>query len=104
MAYDTAIRWEKPYQRLMADWTQEMLTWAGETPVLIGIPAYEDADSGYHHPKVENPANAITGMHAGLLRFNQRPSNYLGIALYSDWEMSEDEWRVVDERFGRKTP
>ncbi len=23
MAYDTAIRWEKPYQRLMADWTQE---------------------------------------------------------------------------------
>lgn len=104
MTYDTAIRWQKPYQRLMADWTQEILTWAGGTPVLIGIPAYDDADSGYHHPEVENPLNAFAGLHGGLLRFSKTPSSYLGMALYSDWEMTDAEWQIVEERFGRPGP
>jgi hypothetical protein len=104
MTYDTAIRWEKPYQRLMADWTQEVLTWAGTKPVLIGIPAYDDAGSGYHHPHVENLVNALAGVHAGLQRFEKLPMNYLGMALYCDWEMTEDEWQSVETRFGRPRP
>jgi len=104
MAYDTALRWEKPYQRLMADWTQEILTWAGETPVLIGIPAYDDAESGYHHPDVENPVNAFAGLHAGLLRFPKLPASYLGMALYSDWEMTATEWETVKAQFGKRNP
>ena len=89
----------------MADWTHEVVTWAGDTPVLIGVPAYDDADSGYHHPRVENPAHAIAGIHSGLLRQPELSLNYLGIAIYSDWEMTDDEWNLIRKEFSkRKAP
>jgi hypothetical protein len=92
MMYDTSIPFEKFYQYLMASWTKEILVWAGNTTVLLGAPAYEDIGVGYHDPKVENLKNALMGIHAGLASFSTLPKNYQGIALYSEWEMDENEW------------
>jgi hypothetical protein len=97
MMYDTSIRFQKPYRALMRDWTREVLAWSGGTNVLLGVPAYEDADSGYHHPHVENLHNALLGIHAGL--HANRPANYQGVAIYCEWEMTAEKWRTWRERF-----
>ncbi len=100
MTYDTGIKFQKPYRKLMKDWTREILAWSEGKPVLIGIPAYEDAHTDYHKPDVENIRNALAGMHAALLSYDALPENYRGIAIYCDWEMDEAKWRDVGERFG----
>jgi hypothetical protein len=66
--------------------------------VLLGIPTYEDADSGYHFPNVENVTNAVLGVHRGLAR-QPLPGNYQGIAIYCDWETSDAEWAYLREHF-----
>ncbi len=99
MMYDTALRWRKPYQRLVAGWTREVLDWGEPTPVLLGLPAYDDAGSGYHHPRVENLAVALAGVHRGLVSEGPLPANYQGTAVYSAWEMDEGEWRTYRRNF-----
>jgi hypothetical protein len=101
MMYDTSIRLPKVYQHVMKSWTTEVLQWAPGAEVLLGVPAYDDAGSGYHHPSVENLANAIPGVHAGLASFPQLPPNYSGIAIYCEWEMDKHEWRTLEQIFGR---
>ncbi len=101
MMYDTSIRFRKPYQKLMADWTEEVLSWSEGKPVLLGVPAYEDEGVGYHHPEVENLENALLGIHAGLRRFDSLPENYRGVAVYCDWEMDDAKWKMLAERFGK---
>lgn len=100
MMYDTAIPFEKLYCYLMASWTRDILVWAGKTEVLLGVPAYEDA-VGYHNPKVENIKNALMGIHAGLSSFSTLPKNYQGIAIYSEWEMDENEWEYFKKNYQR---
>jgi hypothetical protein len=101
MMYDTSIRWGKPYQHLMARWTSEVLTWAGNTKVLCGIPAYGDSGGGHHHPKAENLRNALRGIHAGLRRFPTLPDSYVGVAIYCEWEMNDAKWKVFRTEFER---
>jgi len=102
MMYDTAIKLEKPYQSLLALWTVDVLEWAGDTPVLLGLPTYDDAGVGYHSPRVENLSNGLLGVHAGLSQYQRLPSNYQGIALYSEWEMDEAEWEYLSKHFNRR--
>lgn len=92
MMYDTSLRDQKLYQHLMKAWTQHVLDWSGNTAVLLGVPAYDDAGVEYHDPHVENLANSLAGIHAGLRRYATLPSNYRGIAIYSEWEMEPEEW------------
>jgi hypothetical protein len=98
MMYDTAIRLPKFYQRLMADWTVEVLAWSEGKEILLGLPAYSDVDVDYHHPRVENLQNALRGVHRGLSR-KPLPSHYRGVALYADWEIDESEWQLLREQF-----
>lgn len=98
MMYDAAQRVPKSYQSLMADWTQEVLAWSEGKPVLLGVPTYEDADVGYHSPKVENLSNALLGIHRGLSR-QVLPTNYQGVAIYCEWETSDAEWLYLSEHF-----
>ena len=100
MAYDTGLRVPKLYEHLMAGWTRECLAWAGNRPVLIGVPAYDDADSGYHDPAAENLHHALAGIHAGLLA-EPATANFLGVALYSEWEMDAAEWQIMENEFCR---
>lgn len=102
MTYDTGIKFQKAYRKLMKDWTREILAWSEGKPVLIGIPAYEDAETTYHNPEVENIRNALMGMHAALGSFDRVPDNYRGIAIYCDWEMTEEKWKDVRKLFGAR--
>jgi len=103
MMYDTAIKWQKPYRHLMSEWTVEILIWGQESEVLLGLPVYDDAGVGYHHPRVENLSNSLMGIHAGLSRFQQRPAHYSGVAIYCEWEMDYQEWHLLKKEF-EQTP
>ena len=101
MMYDTSIPLSKPYTALMARWTQDVLAWSQGTPVLLGLPCYEDADVDYHSPNVENLTNALSGIHAGLIKSGV-PEHYQGIALYSLWEMGPKEWDELEASYLRR--
>lgn len=98
MMYDAGQRMPKSYQRLMADWTREVLSWSEGKSLLLGVPTYDDPGVDYHHSDVENLANALSGVHRGL--FGQPlPTNYQGIAIYCEWETSDEEWQYFREHF-----
>jgi hypothetical protein len=100
MMYDTAIRFPKVYQYIMAAWTSEVLAWGREAEVLLGVPAYDDPGVGYHRPSVENLRNALVGIHAALAGFESLPDSYRGIAIYCEWEMDDGEWQQLRAEFG----
>ncbi len=99
MMYDTSLPSGWLYQRLMASWTKRILAWAGETPVLLGLPVYDDAHTGYHDPKVENLTNGLRGIGLGLGSLKKIPKHYQGVALYSEWEMDDQEWQLLREHY-----
>jgi Glycosyl hydrolases family 18 len=101
MMYDTSINHQKLYQSLMSAWTKEVLTWAPGKNVLLGVPTYEDANTSYHDPRVENVSNSLLGIHRGLADLRLLPPNYQGIAIYSEWEISAPEWNYLREHFLR---
>jgi hypothetical protein len=71
---------------------------------LLGVPAYEDAGSGYHNPDVENIHNSLMGIHAGLNKMQPLPANYKGIAVYSEWQMDDAKWQSLRTRFLKPAP
>ena len=91
MMYDTAILLEKFYIKLMTDWTNQLAgtTSSSDCELLLGIPAYDDAGVGYHHPQVENISSALQGISA-----SPRKNSINGIAIYCEWEMDENKWSV----------
>ncbi|HUR44350.1 MAG TPA: hypothetical protein VMZ27_00645 [Candidatus Saccharimonadales bacterium] len=101
MMYDAGQRFPKTYQQLISNWTAEVLAWSEGKGVLLGVPAYDDAGAGYHDPRVENLENALLGIHRGLHR-QSVPTNYQGVAIYSEWETSESEWGYLGGHFLRK--
>lgn len=102
MMYDTSLRRPKLYRALMAQWTKQVLEWSGSADVLLGLPAYDDADTDYHDPDTENLHHGLAGVHAGLLQYDPLPGNYQGIAIYSEWEMRADEWEYLRQHFLNK--
>jgi hypothetical protein len=98
MMYDAAQSFSKPYQKLVAAWSVLVLEWSEGKPVLLGVPAYDDAGVGYHNPQVENLTNALLGVHRGL-EVVGNVTNFQGIAIYSEWEISENEWHHLREHF-----
>ena len=91
MMYDTAIPLEKFYIKLMTDWTKQLTTATRSSTceLLLGIPAYDDAGVGYHHPGVENINSALQGISA-----SPRKNAINGIAIYCEWEMNEAKWQI----------
>ena len=51
--------------------------------------AYEDADVGYHHPRVENINSALRGISAAGCA-----GHFSGIAIYCEWEMTPEKWQI----------
>jgi hypothetical protein len=105
MMYDTALRQDKLYQNLMASWTRQELGWTGDLSrppaILLGLPVYDDEGVGYHYPEVENLRNSLRGVHAGLSVYRSLPDHYQGVAIYSEWEMEDTEWRFLRKHFLR---
>ena len=54
----------------------------------ISIPAYNDAEVGYHHPRVENIDSALKGISA-----SGKKNEIKGISIYCEWEMDENKWK-----------
>jgi hypothetical protein len=102
MMYDTSLRTAKLYEKLMRDWTVEVLEWYSPKQVLLGIPAYDDAGVDYHDPATENLAHAIAGIHAGL--GDIPPEHFAGVSIYCEWQMTEDKWQTFSERFAAPLP
>lgn len=98
MMYDVGQRWPKAYEQLMCDWTREILAWSEGKPVLLGVPTYDDAGSGYHDPTVKNLATAIPGIHRGL-SCSLSNGTYQGIAVYCEWETDDGELAWLREHF-----
>jgi hypothetical protein len=96
MMYDTSLHSSKLYEQLMKDWTRETLAWYAPTPVLLGLPAYDDAGVAYHDPATENLPTALRGIHAGL---HALPPNYAGISLYREWTLRPEDWNTLDGYF-----
>ena len=91
MMYDTAIPLEKFYIQLMKSWTKELAAVVSgcDCELLLGIPAYEDADVGYHHPQVENIKSALRGISAA-----ECAGHFSGAAIYCEWEMTPEKWQI----------
>ncbi len=102
MMYDAGQKIPKTYRKLMSDWAVEVLRWSDNKPVLLGVPTYEDAAVDYHEPHVENITNALSGIHAGLVRGGS-PANFQGIAIYCDWETTDAEWEYLRTHFAAKS-
>ncbi len=92
MLYDTGLHNRRLYQNLLCEWTREVIRWSAPTPILLGVPAYDDSGVGYHDPAIENIAISLPGLHSGLLSFSALPANYQGVALYSQWTMTDEKW------------
>ena len=99
MLYDTSLRLEKVYTRLVSDWTHEVATWTDHAELVLGVPAYEDAGVGYHDPRVENLDSALRGVNAALADLGPRARRVSGVAVYADWTTSPDEWALFRRRF-----
>jgi len=93
--YDTAMPLRSVYQGLMAGWTTEVLSWAGVTQVLLGIPACDDAGVAYHYARVENLHNALSRIHRGLSAFPGLPQSDGGVAIYAEREVDHMEWELL---------
>ena len=91
MMYDTAIPYRKFYINLYKLWISDLSYALGATftEILLGVPAYEDAGVGYHHPDVENISAALSAISASPFQ-----KNISGIAIYCEWEMTPDKWQI----------
>lgn len=93
MMYDTALNYRKIYTNLVRQWTKEVIIASGDKEVLFGIPAYEDANVGYHNPLVENVFMAMPGIISGI---NSTPDDRsFSISIYADWTLDKDEEKYI---------
>ena len=67
---------------------------AVDTHVLVGLPISEEWTPS-HHPYAENLSNGLLGLRIGLSQVSL-PARLDGIALYPHWELSEEEWALVE--------
>ena len=97
MAYDSGLFLPSDYRSWMAFQiraTASALEDVG-TRVLIGVPASEEWTLT-HNTTTEYLANALYGVRLGLSQANT-PAEIDGLALYPHWEVSLDEWRLIDD-------
>ena len=106
MVYDTGIDQSYLYKWLVKEqviWVTNLLAEASGdeiagvagTEFLIGIPSYDDENEGFD-PEVENIGTALTGVIRGLDDIRSEEGFFTGVAVYSQWETDEVEWRVYD--------
>lgn len=95
MIYDTSIESEWVYRWYVNEQTIRITDLIGDREVFIAIPAYDEAKPGFN-PEVENIENGLRGIIKGLNNFRSDEYNFAGVAIYSYWEMDEDEWGIYE--------
>lgn len=61
--------------------------------IYIGISTSREHSSS-HNPDVENMTIGITGLVKGLNDLDARPAAITGVAIYPEWETTEDDWAI----------
>jgi len=64
-----------------------------DTEIFIGIPSYEKAVS--IDPATENVQTGLEGFQSGMTNLRTDLTTLAGVAIYSYWEMDEDEWEIL---------
>ena len=105
MVYDTSMRDERLYEWFV----REQLIWVtdlfDDKEVFIGIPSYDiDPDEDNYEERLasfdintENIGNALDGVINGLNNFRSNEDSFAGVAIYSYWEMEEEEWGIYKD-------
>lgn len=96
MVYDTGINRDWLYRWLVKEQTIQTTHLLKNTELFVGIPAYEDVKDSFN-PDVENIDNALAGVISGLNNIRSNEDSFAGVAIYSYWEISEDEWEIYDK-------
>lgn len=96
MVYDTGMPYEWVYRWLVREQTIWLTNLLKDTEVFIGIPAYEDetVDSSF---KAENIENGLLGVVDGLNNIRSSEENFAGVAIYSYWQIDDDEWDTYEK-------
>lgn len=107
MAYDTALASPGAYERLVAQWTRELLATLpspseGGCEVRMGVPTYED-DEPYHRPEAENVEHALRGILYALAQ-DPLPRPLDGVAIYASWTTDAREWGVYERLWRGRAP
>jgi len=99
MTYDTALRWPRIYERLMAQWTREMAAVVSRQSsgcvVRLGVPTYEERVP-WHDPSTETVTSALDGIRAGLSSKGGAPERVRGVAIYADWTTDPQDWAAFE--------
>lgn len=107
MSYDTALESTGAYERLVAEWTRDLLATLpthadGGCELRMGVPTYED-DELYHRPDVETAEHALRGiLHA--LASDDAPRPLEGVAIYASWTTDAAEWATYERLWRGRAP
>lgn len=96
MTYDTSISSDWKYRWLVKEQTIRVTNLLKGKEVFIGIPAYE-GEEGVFNSEVENVKNGLLGIIEGLNNFRSEKENFAGVAIYSYWELDDDEWKSYED-------
>lgn len=88
MLYDTSLRDRAAYTAFVAEQARDLTSLIPDVSIHFGLPAFPGRSDVYDHA-VENLSTALAGIRQGL------PGG-TGVALYSLWTMTPDQWDVFD--------
>ncbi len=93
MVYDTGIKTPWIYRWLVKEQTIWISNLYDDKEVFVGIPAYDEETEAFD-PKVENLENGLKGVISGLNNSRSNEDVFGGVAIYPEWEMSDEEWQT----------
>jgi hypothetical protein len=74
----------------------------GETALLISVPNYAPNPPA-HQADVETLSAGLDGVRRGLIGLDEVTRPYVdGIAIYTDSPLTDDEWRIVRDKWGNR--
>jgi hypothetical protein len=85
----------KTYVKLISELTTD-------TRIIISVPNYQ-TESTAHDPSIETIAGALDGINVGLGMLDEETQSLLsGVAIYSDRDLSDDQWQVYRQKWLRR--
>lgn len=97
MVYDLDIDSGWFYRWVVSEQTIRITDLIGDKEVFIAIPAYDkDKELDVEADNVENIENGLRGIVKGLNNFRSSEDSFAGVAIYSYWEVDEEEWGIYE--------
>lgn len=95
MTYDTGFKDPRLYAWWVEQQTVALSSILEDSTVelFIGIPSY--SQGSHFDPNVENVSTGLAGFKDGVDNVRSAVQSITGVAVYSYWEMSEEEWKIL---------